>query len=168
MLSQSGTFALVPQVVDAVGVPVVAAGGVADGRSIAAAFALGAAGVQIGTAYLRCPEAATPSPYRDALRESSADATLVTNVFTGRPARALQDRLALELGPLSTTALDFPLPMTALTSLRAAAERNGNGAFTPFWAGQASALGRDTPAAALTLTLIEEAKRRFAQLARTD
>ncbi len=98
MLSQSGTFALVPQVVDAVGVPVVAAGGVADGRSIAAAFALGAAGVQIGTAYLRCPEAATPSPYRDALRESSADATLVTNVFTGRPARAYKTGLRSSLG----------------------------------------------------------------------
>jgi nitronate monooxygenase len=87
--SQLGTFALVPQIVDAVGVPVVAAGGIADGRGIAAALALGAAGTQIGTSYLLCPEAATPLLHRDALRHARGGATQLTNVFTGRPARAL-------------------------------------------------------------------------------
>jgi hypothetical protein len=95
-----GTLTLVPQVVDAVKVPVVAAGGIADGRGIAAAFALGAAGTQLGTGYLLCPEAATSELHRDALRHAHSDATFVTNVFTGRPARALSNRLALEIGPI--------------------------------------------------------------------
>ena len=112
--SQPGTLALVPQVVDAVSVPVVAAGGIADGRGIAAAFALGAAGTQIGTAYLLCPEAATPSLYLDALRGARADATFLTNVFTGRPARILVNRLALEVGPIANALPDFPLPMGEL------------------------------------------------------
>jgi nitronate monooxygenase len=99
--SQPGTLALVPQIVDAVSVPVIAAGGIADGRGIAAAFALGAAGTQIGTSYLLCPEAATPAFYRNALRHARDDATVLTNVFTGRPARALVNRLAREVGPIS-------------------------------------------------------------------
>jgi nitronate monooxygenase len=109
--SQPGTLALVPQIVDAVSVPVVAAGGIADGRGIAAAFALGAGGTQIGTAYLLCPEAPTPSLHRDALRHARGDATVLTNVFTGRPARVLVNRLALEVGPISDAPPDFPLPM---------------------------------------------------------
>ena len=162
--SQPGTLALVPQVVDAVSVPVVAAGGIADGRGIAAAFALGAAGTQIGTAYLLCPEAATPSLYRDALRQARADTTFLTNVFTGRPARILVNWLALEVGPISDALPDFPLPMGELVPLRAKAEQQGNGDFTPFWSGQASPLGRDMPAEALTLKLAEEAIERFKQL----
>ena len=162
--SQPGTFALVPQVVDAVTVPVVAAGGIADGRGIAAAIALGAAGTQIGTAYLLCPEAATPSPYRDALRHARADSTFLTNVFTGRPARTLVNRLALEVGPISDALPDFPLPMGHLVPLRAKAEQQGNSDFTPFWSGQASPLGREMPAEELTLKLAEEAIERFKQL----
>ena len=162
--SQPGTLALVPQVVDAVSVPVVAAGGIGDGRGIAAAFALGAAGTQIGTAYLLCPEAATPSLYRDALRQAGADATFLTNVFTGRPARILVNRLALEVGPISDTLPDFPLPMGELAPLRAMAEQKGNSDFTPFWSGQAAPLGREMPAEALTLRLVEEAIERFKQL----
>jgi nitronate monooxygenase len=162
--SQPGTLALVPQVVDAVSVPVVAAGGIADGRAIAAAFALGAAGTQIGTAYLLCPEAATSSLYRDALRRAHADATLLTNVFTGRPARILVNRLALEVGPISDALPDFPLPIAELVPLRAKAEQQGNSDFTPFWSGQASPLGREMPAEALTLKLAEEAIERFKQL----
>jgi nitronate monooxygenase len=162
--SQPGTLALVPQVVDAVGVPVVAAGGIADGRGIAAAFALGAAGTQMGTAYLLCPEAATPSLYRDALRHAHADATFLTNVFTGRPARILVNRLALEVGPISDALPDFPLPLGELAPLRAMAEQQGNSDFTPFWSGQASPLGREMPAEALTLKLAEEAIERFKQL----
>jgi nitronate monooxygenase len=162
--SQPGTLALVPQVVDAVSVPVVAAGGIADGRGIAAAFALGAAGTQMGTAYLLCPEAATPRLHRDALRNAGADATLLTNVFTGRPGRALVNLLALEVGPISDASPDFPLPMGELVPLRAKAEQQGSSDFTPLWSGQGSALGREMPAKALTLKLVEEAMERFNQL----
>ena len=155
--SQPGTLALVPQVVDAVSVPVVAAGGIADGRGIAAAFALGAAGTQLGTAYLFSPEAATSKLHRDALRHAHSDATFVTNVFTGRPARALSNRFALEIGPVLKALPDFPLPMGALTPLRAKAEQQGSTDFTPFWSGQASPLGREMPARELTLKLVQEA-----------
>ena len=123
IVSQPGTLPLVPQIVDAVRVPVIAAGGIADGRGIAAAFALGAAGTQLGTAYLLCPEAATPPLYRDALRQARGDATLMTNVFSGRPARILVNRLALGVGPVLDAPLDFPLPMGELQHLRAEAEQ---------------------------------------------
>jgi nitronate monooxygenase len=162
--SQPGTFALVPQIADAVSVPVVAAGGIADGRGIAAAFALGAAGAQIGTGYLLCPEAATPSLHRDALRHARGDATMLTNVFTGRPARALVNRLALEVGPVSNAAPDFPLPIGELQRLRAKAEQHGSRDFTPLWSGQAAPLGREMPAKALTVKLAQDAIERFRQL----
>jgi nitronate monooxygenase len=162
--SQPGTFALVPQIVDTVKVPVVAAGGIADGRGIAAAFALGAAGTQLGTAYLLCPEAATSAPHRDALQHAHSDATFVTNVFTGRPARALSNRLAREIGPITDGLPDFPLPMGPLAPLRAKAEQQGNRDFTPFWSGQASPLAREMPAGELTLKLVQEAVDRLKQL----
>ena len=162
--SQPSTLALVPQIVDAVRVPVVAAGGIGDGRGIAASFALGAAGTQIGTAYLLCPEAATPPLHRDALRHARADATVVTNVFSGRPARVLVNRLPLEVGPISDAPPDFPLPMGELLPLQARAQRQGSNDFTPLWSGQAAPLAREMPAKALTLKLVEEAAERFTQL----
>jgi nitronate monooxygenase len=162
--SQPGTLALVPQIVDAVKVPVIAAGGIADGRGIAAAFALGAAGTQLGTAYLLCPEAATSEPHRDALRHADSGATSVTNVFTGRPARALSNRLVLEIRPITDGLPDFPLPMGALAPLRARAEQQGSSDFTPFWSGQASPLGREMPAGELTVKLAQEAVDRLKQL----
>src|SRR5262249_50754773 len=140
---QAGALALIPQVVDAVHVPVIAAGGIADGRGIAAAFALGAAGVQMGTAYLLCPEAATPPLHRDALRRARADTTLLTNVFTGRPARAVANRLTIELGAFSYALPDFPLPLGPLGPLRAEAERHASSDFTPLWSGQAAPLMRE-------------------------
>jgi len=155
--SQAGTFALVPQVADAVRVPVIAAGGIADGRGIAAAFALGAAAVQVGTAFLLCAESATPPLYREALRNARVNQTVVTNVFSGRPARILVNRLAAELGPWSDAAPDFPLPMGELPSLRAAAEQNGSTDFTPLWSGQAAALAREMPAKMLIDILVREA-----------
>jgi nitronate monooxygenase len=164
--SQAGTLALVPQIADAVSVPVIAAGGIADGRGIAAAFALGASGVQMGTAFLRCPEAATSPLHRDALRRVRDDETLLTNVFTGRPARVIGTRVPRELGPLSDAAPDFPLPMGELPLLRAKAEPQGICDFTPLWSGQAAALGREMPARALVLRLVEEASSRFEQLGR--
>lgn len=163
--SQPSTLALVPQIADAVGVPIIAAGGIADGRGIAAAFALGAVGVQIGTAYLFCPEAAISPLYRDALRQARADTTVVTDVFTGRPARALSNRLTRELGPLGGVIPDFPTPTLALAPLRRLAEQRGSREFSAHWAGQAAPLGREIPAEALTRALAEAALARFQQLA---
>ena len=133
---QPGTFALVPQVVDAVKVPVIAAGGIADGRGIAAAFALGAAGVQIGSAYLRCPESKVVAPARTALAQARDDSTVITNVMTGRPARGIANRLMREVGPISPDAPAFPHAATGLAPLKAAAEKLGKVDFTTLWAGQ--------------------------------
>ncbi|MGY3619117.1 NAD(P)H-dependent flavin oxidoreductase [Bradyrhizobium sp. USDA 10063] len=157
LASQLGTFELVPQIADAVSVPVIAAGGIADGRGVAAALALGASGVQMGTAFLLCPEVATPPLHRDALRQARELGTMMTNVLTGRPARALVNRLMTEVGPLSDAVPDFPLPMGELAPLRAAAERKGSRDFTPLWAGQGAALARELPAQALMQTLVKEA-----------
>jgi nitronate monooxygenase len=162
---QPGTFALVPQVVDAVNVPVIAAGGIADGRGIAAAFALGAAGVQIGSAYLRCPESKVSAAARAALAEGRDDSTVITNVMTGRPARGVQNRLMREVGPISPDAPAFPHAATALGPLKAAAEKQGRVDFTNLWAGQAIALGREIPAAELTRDLAKTALARLKTLA---
>jgi nitronate monooxygenase len=162
---QPGTFALVPQVVDAVKVPVVAAGGIADGRGIAAAFALGASGVQIGTAYLRCPESKVSAPARAALAQAHDDSTVITNVMTGRPARGVPNRVMREVGPVSPDAPAFPHAATALGPLKAAAEKLGKVDFTNLWAGQAVRMGRDMPAAELTRALAGSALARLSALA---
>ncbi len=150
---QPGTFALVPQVVDAVKVPVIAAGGIADGRGIAAALALGAAGVQIGTAYLRCPESKVSALGRTALANAHDDTTVITNVMTGRPARGIANRVMREVGPMSSDAPAFPHAATALAPLRQAAEKQGKVEFSNLWAGQAVGMGRDMPATELTRNL---------------
>jgi nitronate monooxygenase len=157
--TQVGTMALVPQVVDAVRVPVVAAGGIADARGIVAAFALGASAVQIGTAYLHCPEAQISPIYRQALKGTKDNETAITNVFTGRPARALVNRFMREVGPISDVAPEFPLAAAIVAPLRAKSEMAGSADFTPFWSGQAASLGRDLPAAELTKQLAAEASR---------
>lgn len=162
---QPGTFALVPQVVDAVRVPVIAAGGIADGRGIAAAFALGAAGVQIGSAYLRTPESKVIAPAREAFRQAGDDSTVITNVMTGRPARGVINRVMREVGPVAVEAPGFPHAATALTPLKTAAEKLGRIDFTNLWAGQAIALGRDLPAADLTRAMAREAQQRLTRLA---
>jgi nitronate monooxygenase len=162
--SQPGTFALVPQVADAVRVPVIAAGGIADARGIVAAFALGASAVQIGTAYLFCPEAAVSPLHRQALRSARDDGTALTNVFTGRPARGLVNRLMREVGPLSADAPAFPLAGAALAPLKAAAEAKGAADFTPLWSGQAASLGREMPAGDLTKRFVQEALARLVPL----
>ena len=156
LAAQVGTFALVPQIADAVKVPVIAAGGIADARGIAAAFALGACGVQIGTAFLFTPEAKISAPHRAALREARDDGTAVTNLMTGRPARGLRNRVMREIGPINDIAPAFPLAAGALAPLRAKAEAQGSGDFTPMWAGQAASLGRAMPAAEVTRTLAAE------------
>lgn len=162
---QPGLFALLPQVVDAVRVPVVAAGGIADGRGIAAAFALGAAGVQIGTAYLRCPESKVTAPARVALAGSLDDSTVITNVMTGRPARGVANRVMREVGPVSPDAPAFPHAATALGPLKAAAEKLGKVDFTNLWAGQAVRLGGELPAAELTRALAGAALQQLSRLA---
>lgn len=164
LLTQSGTMALLPAVVDAVSVPVIAAGGIGDARGIAAALALGAAAVQLGTAYLRCPEAATAPLHRAALREADRRPTALTNVITGRPARGLVNRLMRELGPLDAELPDFPLPAAMLVPLRAKAESLGSEDFSPLWAGQAAAMALEMPAGELTRFLAEEAWARLAEL----
>jgi nitronate monooxygenase len=151
--SQVGTMALVPQVVDAVNVPVIATGGIADARGAAAALALGAAAVQVGTAYLFCPQAKVSAPHRAALRGAHDDETVLTNLFTGRPARGLVNRFIRELGPINATAPQFPTAANAVTPLRAEAERRGSSDFSPLWSGQAAALAREVDAADLTRSL---------------
>jgi nitronate monooxygenase len=162
---QPGTFALVPQVVDAVKVPVVAAGGIMDGRGIAAAFALGAAGVQLGTAYLRCPESKVIAPARVALAQATDETTVITNVMTGRPARGVANRVMREVGPISADAPAFPHAATALGPLKAAAEKLGKVDFTNLWAGQAVRMGKEMPAAELTRALAGAALARMAKMA---
>jgi nitronate monooxygenase len=134
--SQLGTFALLPQIVQAVQLPVIAAGGIADARGVRAAMALGAAGVQIGTAYLCCDEASTSAIHRAALHSPAAQHTALTNLFSGRPARGIVNRVMRELGPLSSLAPAFPLATAAIAPLRGQAESQGNGDFSPLWAGQ--------------------------------
>jgi nitronate monooxygenase len=150
---QMGSFALLPQVVRAVNVPVVAAGGIADRNGVTAALALGAAAAQVGTAYLLCPEATTNPLHRAALRSDAAHHTAITNVFTGRPARGIVNRAIRELGPLNARAPAFPLAATGITALRAVAERGGSGDFSPLWSGQNNTGCRPLPAATLTREL---------------
>lgn len=152
MSEQVGTLALVPQIVDAVSVPVIAAGGIADRRGVAAAFALGAAAVQVGTAYLFTPEAKISQGYRAALATPER-ATAITNLFTGRPARGIVNRLMADLGPLSELPPAFPTAGTALGPLRSQAEAAARDDFSPLWAGQAFPLARPMSSAALTRSL---------------
>lgn len=165
--TQPGTFALVPQVVDAVNVPVIAAGGIADGRGIAAAIALGAAGVLVGTAYLFTHESLISKLWRDALRTASDDKTVLTNVFSGRPARGLINRVMHEVGPMSDLAPEFPKAGGALAPLKARAEAAGSSDFSSLWAGQAASLGREIGAGELTRELAADAEQRLRALAST-
>jgi nitronate monooxygenase len=152
--TQVGTMSLTPMVVDAVRVPVIAAGGISDRRGVAAAFALGASGVQIGTAYLRCPECDTSAPHRAALARGGE--TALTNVFTGRPARGIVNRFVREVGPMNAGAPAFPRAVDAYAPLRAAAEAKGETDFSPLWAGEAFALAREDSAAAITAELMRD------------
>jgi len=151
--TQLGTFALLPQVVRAVKLPVIAAGGIADARGVAAAMALGAAGVQIGTAYLLCPEATTSAVHRAALKSEAARHTALTNLFTGRPARGIVNHAMRALGPISDAAPAFPLATAAIAPLRARAESEGAGDFSPLWSGQNAGGCKEIPAARLTREL---------------
>ena len=153
LTTQVGTLALVPQIVNAVKTPVIAAGGIADAKGVAAALALGAAGVQVGTAYLLCPEATTSAVHRAALKSEAARHTALTNVFTGRPARAIVNRVMREVGPISAAVPAFPLAASAIAPLRAHAESLGSGDFSPLWSGQNASGCKEISAAQLTREL---------------
>jgi nitronate monooxygenase len=155
LTTQVGTIALVPQIARAVRVPVVAAGGIADAPSVSAALSLGASAVQVGTSYLLCPEATTSPVHRAALASDDARHTALTNVFSGRPARGIVNRVMRELGAMSNLAPQFPLASAAIMPLRTAAERAGRGDFSPLWAGQNASGCRTAPAAEITRGLAE-------------
>lgn len=166
--TQVGVCALVPQVVDAVRVPVIAAGGIADGRGVAAAFALGAAGVQIGTAYLFTSQALISDLHRVALATASDAGTALTNLFSGRPARSLVNRVMREAGPMSNLAPVFPTAGAAMAPLKAAAEAQSASDFSSLWSGQAAGLCHAagvTDAGELTRNLVDDAARRLRELA---
>ena len=154
--TQIGTFALLPQIVRAVKLPVIAAGGIADAQGVAAAMALGAAGVQIGTAYMLCPEATTSAVHRAALKSEAARHTALTNLFTGRAARGIMNHLMKELGPINSAAPAFPLATSAIAPLRARAESQGSSDFSPLWSGQNASGCKEVPAAQLTRELAAE------------
>ena len=148
-----GTIALVPQVVDAVDVPVIAAGGISDGRGLAAALALGAGAVQMGTAFVLAEESAAPAEYREALGEARAEGTTITRNFTGRPARALVNRVTEEVAePLS-----YPAQMSLTAPLRAMGEDAWD--LHPMWAGQGATLARAGGAAEIVKRTAAEAER---------
>ena len=151
---QSGTFALLPQVVNAVKIPVIAAGGIADAAAVKAALALGASAVQVGTAYLLCYEATTSPLHRAALKSPAAAHTALTNLFTGRPARGIVNRLMCELGAISDKSPEFPLATGAIVPLRAAAEKAGNADFSPLWSGQNASGCLEISAAQMTRLLM--------------
>ena len=153
LTTQMGTFALLPQIIRRVQVPVIAAGGIADARGIAAAMALGASGVQVGTAYLLAHEATTSPVHRESLKSSSATHTALTNLFSGRPARGIVNRVMQELGPMSVKAPTFPLASTAIAPLRAKAETAASSEFSPLWAGQNTSGCVQAPAAEITREL---------------
>jgi nitronate monooxygenase len=153
-----GTLALVPQVVDAVGVPVIAAGGIADGRGLAAALALGAGAAQVGTAFLPCPESGISHAYREALREARADATVLTRAVSGRPARALKNRLTRELSGV----LPYPAQLSLTGPLREADA--GEREFQPMWSGQGAALAREAPAGEVVAAICGDAEVTFDSL----
>jgi nitronate monooxygenase len=149
LAEQCGTMALVPQIVDAVSVPVVAAGGIADARGVAAAITLGASAVQVGTAFLFCPEAQVPVPYRDALCKARSADTVVTKIYSGLPARVIANRFTRTLHHAQDDVVPFPLGMAAIAPLIGASLKVGSSEIAPFWAGQAVGLGKSMGAAEL-------------------
>jgi nitronate monooxygenase len=157
-----GTMALVPQMADAIDIPVIASGGIMDGRGIAAALALGAAAVQLGTAFLTCPEAGTPTAYRNALLDAAEDSTRITAAFSGRPARGIENRFLREMAEAEI--LPFPYQNALTRPLRTRAAELGRAEFLSLWAGQGLRLARELPAAELVRALVAETKAAAARL----
>ncbi len=158
-----GTMALVPQVVDAVRVPVIASGGIMDGRGIAAALALGASAVQMGTAFLTCEEAGISDAYKQAILDTAAHETCITRAFSGRPARGIVNRVMKEIGDQDVPG--FPLQNALTRPLRTEAGKRGRTEFLSLWAGQGLGLARRQSAAALMKRLVEETEATVRRLA---
>jgi len=152
--SLTGTFSLVPQVADAVSIPVIAAGGIGDARGIVAAFALGAEGVQIGTAFLACEESGASAPHRNAILSGKGRRTGLTRGFTGRLARGIHNQLLAELNRTGAEILPYPLQRHLLKNLTSLAEKAGNPELLQLWAGQSASLARQTDATTLLQTLV--------------
>src|SRR5215211_1842774 len=163
-----GTMALVPQVVDAVDLPVIASGGIMDGRGIVAAQALGASAVQIGTAFLTCPETAIPAAYKAAIRAAQGEETALTRAFSGRPARGIVNEFMHAWQGREDDILPFPLQNSATRPLRTAASASGHTRFLSLWSGQAGSLARDLPAAELVEQLVREVSAVRARVAVGD
>ncbi|MBW0279043.1 NAD(P)H-dependent flavin oxidoreductase [Shewanella xiamenensis] len=153
LTEQLGTFSLLPQVIAAVDIPVIAAGGIVDVATVRAAMTMGASAVQVGTVYLLCPECNTSAIHREVLQSDAAQHTALTNLFSGRPARGIVNRFMAEMGPMNEAVPDFPLASSAVAGLRTAAERQGCGDFSPLWCGQNARGCRTIPAAELTRQL---------------
>jgi len=151
--TQTGTFELLRAILEKVKVPLIAAGGIADAKGVAEAMSQGAAGVQIGTAYLLCHEATTSAVHRAALKSESAQYTEITNVFTGRPARGIVNRLMRELGAVNEGAPAFPMAASAISLLRARGEKQGSGDFSPLWCGENTKGCKEISVAELTREL---------------
>ncbi len=154
--TQTGLMALLPQMVNAVSVPVIATGGIMDGRGVGAALARGASAAQLGTAYLFCPEANVSPLHREALAATADNGTAITNLFSGGPARGIANRFVREAGPMSDAVPDFPHAATLIAPLRAASEKAGSTDYMQMWAGQAAGMGRAMTAFELTRNLGEE------------
>ncbi len=161
-----GTLALVPQVVDAVTVPVIATGGIMDSRGIVACLALGAAGVQMGTAFLGCPEAPIADAWRRALESAPAEETHLTEAMSGKAARAVRNRYIEEVEALGEPYLPYPAQYSVSKDLRAAATERGDPDFMAMWAGQGVGLIRNRPAAEFVKDLVEETGQLLARLTR--
>jgi nitronate monooxygenase len=153
-----GTISLVPQIVDAVRVPVIASGGIMDGRGIVAALALGASAVQLGTAFLTCTESGVPEAYREAILQAHEDQTRITRAFSGRPARGIVNRFMTEVesGASTDCILPFPLQNALTRPLRTAAAKQGRAEFLSLWAGQGVRMARRESAAELIARLVKE------------
>jgi nitronate monooxygenase len=159
-----GTLARGPQVGDAVSVPVIAAGGIMDARGLVACLALGACAVQLGTAFLGCPETSVSQAWRDSLQQAAAENTTVTEVFSGKPARGLRNRYIEEIEALNEPLLPYPAQYSVSRELRKAAGERGDKRFIPMWAGQGVGLLREQPAATLVNRLVSESQQLLARL----
>ena len=165
--SMVGTIALVPQIRDAVRVPVIASGGIMDGRGIAAALALEASAVQLGTAFLATDEAGVAECYKQALLGARDDATRLTRAFSGRPARGIVNRFMEEVDRDPESILPFPLQNALTRNLRTAAAKAGRAEFLSLWAGQGTRMARRLPAAELVARLVSETDAAVARLAKS-
>jgi nitronate monooxygenase len=153
LTTQVGTFSLLPQIVKAVKLPVIAAGGIADAAGVAAALSLGASAVQVGTAYLLCTETNTSQIHRNALKSEASQHTAITNLFSGRPARSIVNRIMREIGPINPNTSAFPLALNTISAVKKQAESTGVGDFSSLWCGQNATGCKEISAAEMTMAL---------------